>query len=521
VKGDNEAEKSLVFSSAHNALMADLEEMVALSRTAARALAGVDASTRDAALEAMRDQLRESRAVIEAANRLDKKAAEEAGLETPLLKRLDIEGPKFEAMLEKVEDVRKISDPVGSLQMATELDAGLRLFRIACPIGVIAVIFESRPEAAVQIASLAIKSANAVILKGGREAANTNAALVGAIQAALTTLSAAGGKGGVRFPPPEAVQLVATRGEVNALLSMHGKIDLVIPRGSNALVSHIMANTRIPVMGHADGICAVYLDESAQPSTAVACVVDSKCDYPVACNAAETLLLHTAVLRTVWPEVAAALLVKGVQLRCDGASRAALKSLSSSSVAEGQVVDAAEPDFVTEFGALTLAVCCVGGVGEAVDHINSHGSHHTDCIITESQSAVEHFTRNVDSAGVYVNASTRFADGQRYGFGAEVGVSTNRIHSRGPMGVEGLLIHKYILRGAGHKAADYGAGKRSFTHKALPPQAYEEARVGDLAGDLAGGGRAGNGMSQVPTAVAVGGAMAAAALAGYAVGRLR
>jgi len=446
----------------------ELIEMVKDARQAALVMGGMDAAARDAALAAMYAQLDASRATIEAANRKDKQAAEQAGLEAPLLKRLDIEGKKFDGMLQKVTDVRAIADPVGGLQLATEIDDNLHLYRVACPIGVIAVIFESRPEAAVQISALALKSANAVILKGGKEAANTNAALVAAIQAGL-----ASPKGNSTLPPPQAVQLVSSREEVSALLALHGQVDLVIPRGSNALVAHIMANTRIPVMGHADGICSVYIDSEADVSTAVRVAVDSKCDYPVACNAAETLLVHQSALTTVWRAVAEALLAKGVALRCDSRS---LKALPAEQQAACSA--AVEADFHTEFLALEMAVKCVESVSEAVTHINAHSSHHTDAIVSASKEAIQHFTSNVDSAGVYANASTRFADGQRYGFGAEVGVSTNRIHSRGPMGVEGLLIYKYLLYGRGHCAADYGAGGKTFKHAPLPLTARGVAAAG-------------------------------------------
>jgi len=329
------------------------------------------------------------------------------------------------------------------------------------------VIFESRPEAAVQIAALALRSANALILKGGKEAACTNAALVGVVQGALRAAGAL---------PPLAVQLVEGREEVGELLKLTGLIDLVIPRGSNQLVASIMANTRIPVMGHADGICSVYVDESARVDTAVRVVVDSKTDYPVACNAAETLLLHRATLSTVWPVLGKALVDAGVSLRLDSESLAALSPHLPPS-ARGQLCEAKQADFRTEFGALTLAVRCVDSTREAVEHINEHGSHHTDAIISSSEESIRYFQANVDSAGVYANASTRFADGQRYGFGAEVGVSTNRIHSRGPMGVEGLLIYKYLLHGDGHRACDYGAKKKKFLHLPLPLTARETGAV--------------------------------------------
>lgn len=440
---------------------AELSTLVREARAAARTMAALGAAERDAALLAVRTSLNDARDVIEACNREDKLDAKRCNLPDTLLKRLDVEGAKFDAMLRKVDEVRAQTDPVGEVGAATELDSGLRLYRVACPIGVICVIFESRPEAAVQIAALTLRSANAVILKGGKEAAATNGALVAAMQ---------GGLGATGVIPPSAVQLVSSRDQISQLLKMHGQIDLIVPRGSNALVSHIMQSTSIPVLGHADGICALYIDESADPAVATRIAIDSKTDYPVACNAAETLLLHRATLggKGVWPQLGAALLAAGVELRADDESFAALAAHQPGAVSEKQLLHAQPTDFGTEFGGLTLAVKVVENVGDAAAHINAHGSHHTDCIVATDAAAIEYFMRHVDSAGVYANASTRFADGARYGFGAEVGVSTNRIHSRGPVGVQGLLIYKYKLFGGGHIAAEYSSGARSFKHKPLP-----------------------------------------------------
>ena len=455
---------------------AELSSLVRDARAAARTMAALGAAERDAALLAVRTSLNDARDVIEACNREDKLDAKRCNLPDTLLKRLDVEGAKFDAMLSKVDEVRAQTDPVGEVGAATELDTGLRLYRVACPIGVICVIFESRPEAAVQIAALTLRTANAVILKGGKEAAATNGALVAAMQ---------GGLGASGVIPPSAVQLVSSRDQISQLLKMHGQIDLIVPRGSNALVSHIMQSTSIPVLGHADGICALYIDESAAPAVATRVAVDSKTDYPVACNAAETLLLHRATLggsgvtggkggkggkggAGLWPQLGAALLAAGVELRADDESFAALAAHQPGAVAEAKLLRAQPSDFATEFGAKILAVKVVENVGDAAAHINAHGSHHTDCIVATDDAAVEYFMRHVDSAGVYANASTRFADGARYGFGAEVGVSTNRIHSRGPVGVQGLLIYKYKLYGGGHIAAEYSSGARSFKHAPLP-----------------------------------------------------
>ena len=463
----------------------DLEKNVKEARVAARAMAALSAADREKALSAMRASLEQQRAVIEKANAIDIATAKTNSLSDALQGRLNVSGKKFDGMLSKVDEVKAVPDPLGVVSRKTELDKGLELSRVACPIGVICVIFESRPEAAVQIASLTIRSGNAVILKGGKEAANTNAALVHAMQCGL----AASG-----VMSASAVQLVQTREEISELLNMHGQIDLIVPRGSNELVSHIMKNTSIPVrahaynpnpnpspspspypnpgpdqvLGHADGICSVYLDESAVVETAVRVAVDSKIDYPVACNAAEKLVVHRGALKTALPAVCEALLAKGVELRADDESFALLSARVPAAVREGKLKRATPQDFRTEFGGLVMAVKVVENLGDAANHINEHSSHHTDCIVAADAAAVEYFMRHIDSAGVYANASTRFADGQRYGFGAEVGVSTNRIHARGPVGVEGLLIYKYLLYGEGQIVAEYSSGAKSFKHNPLP-----------------------------------------------------
>jgi len=438
----------------------DLAKHVRDARVAARTMAALSAADREKALSAMRASLEQQRDVIEAANAIDKANATKSGLADSLLKRLDVQGEKFDGMLSKVDEVKAVPDPLGVVSRRTELDKGLELSRVACPIGVICVIFESRPEAAVQIASLTIRSGNAVILKGGKEAANTNKALVHAMQCGLTACGVI---------PASAVQLVETRDEISELLKMNGMIDLIVPRGSNELVSHIMKNTSIPVLGHADGICSVYLDESADVRTAVRVAVDSKINYPVACNAAEKLVVHRGALKTALPAVCEALLANGVELRADDESFALLSARVPAAVREGKLKRAAPQDFRTEFGGLVMAVKVVENLGDAANHINEHSSHHTDCIVAADAAAVEYFMRHIDSAGVYANASTRFADGQRYGFGAEVGVSTNRIHARGPVGVEGLLIYKYLLYGEGQIVAEYsGQNAKSFKHNQLP-----------------------------------------------------
>ena len=430
-----------------------VEAVARRARAAALQLAALSAEPKNAALEAVGRKLQERREEILEANRADKADCEaevaSGSLSAALFKRLDLEGSKFEAMLAGVGDVARLPDPVGRVTLATRLDDGLELYRVSCPLGVIGVIFEARPEAAVQIASLALKSSNAVILKGGREASRTNEALVEAIREAL---------GEVDGVSPDAVQLVSTREEVREMLDLDRWIDLIIPRGSNELVQSIQEATRIPVLGHADGICSVYLDRDADLEKAVAVSVDAKTHYPAACNACETLLVHRDRLDDLLPAVGAALVEAGVELRADEEASARLEAST-----------AAAEDYDTEFLDKVLAVKTVSSLQEAVEHINSHGSHHTDAIVTEDAGAAEYFLSRVDSAGVFHNASTRFADGFRFGLGAEVGISTNKTHARGPVGLEGLVIYKYRLYGAGHVAADYDPGGRKFLHEGVEP----------------------------------------------------
>lgn len=399
-------------------------------------------------------------------------ASKDGSLSASLVKRLDLSRPgKYEDMLQGILDVRDLDDPIGKVDLRTLLDDGLELERVSCPIGVLLIIFEARPEVIANIASLAIKSGNAAILKGGKESTESFSAISTVISETLEGTEV----------PNAAIQLVKTRDVIDELLQLDRYIDLVIPRGGNELVRYVKEHTRIPVLGHADGLCAVYLHEDADVDVAVRVVADSKCDYPAACNAAETLLVHENVLGSVLPAVAEDLLARGVSLLCDQKSKEALKQkLSSANAALLQ--DASEVDYDTEFLDLKIAIKTVPAVSSngatsattdpsldlAISHINAHGSGHTDSIVTQSKDAAEYFMCAVDSAGVYWNASTRFADGMRYGFGTEVGISTNKIHSRGPVGLEGLTIYKYKIRGSGQVAGEFGAGKKAFKHKRLP-----------------------------------------------------
>ncbi|KAL0638901.1 glutamate-5-semialdehyde dehydrogenase [Maublancomyces gigas] len=437
-------------------------DIARVSSSASQILKAVAGSERDAALTAVYKHLEAAKDEILEANKRDMAAAEEqatAGkLSRSMIKRLDLNNPgKWEDMLQGILDVRDLEDPVGKITLATKLDDGLDLYRLTSPIGVLLVIFEARPEVIANITALALKSGNTAILKGGKESTQSFAAIARVVSSALATTSI----------PPGAIQLVETREDVNALLDQDQYIDLVIPRGSNELVRFIKDNTKIPVMGHADGLCAVYIHEDADEEKTVRVVLDAKTDYAAACNSMETLLVHESVSYTIFPKVASALLQAGVSLRCDPASKQALKSSSLSAAMKAIIQDATPQDYHTEFLELTLAIKMVPSVEEAITHINTHGSGHTDSILTESKEVAEKFMAVVDSAGVFWNASTRFADGFRYGFGTEVGISTNKIHARGPVGLEGLMIYKYQIKGNGQGAGDYGNGKKKYLHQKI------------------------------------------------------
>ncbi|KAF9054468.1 gamma-glutamyl phosphate reductase [Panaeolus papilionaceus] len=422
------------------------------------------------ALRAIRQQLETQKDSIISANLEDLKAAQlevdAARMSESMLKRLDLaRGDKWDLMLQGIDDVAALQDPIGTVTYARELDDELELYRVSCPIGVLLVIFEARPEVVVNIAALAIKSGNAAILKGGKESNRTTLLLANAISAGLAQTTI----------PEKYIQAIQTRAEVASLLELDQYIDLVIPRGSNSLVRNIQNNTRIPVMGHADGLCSVYLDEAADNEKAVRVVVDSKTDYPSACNSAETLIVHESLLNTMWPTIARALLAANVRLQCDSSTLAVVQSLSPPPANVETHVQAATPEsYTTEHLTTTISVITVPSLSAAVQHINSHSSHHTDAIITENEETASNFVRAVDSAGTFVNASTRFADGFRYGFGTEVGISTGRIHARGPVGLEGLVIYKYVLRSKdkkGHIVGEFGSGKKQFKHKPIDASA--------------------------------------------------
>ena len=420
--------------------------MAQSSRQAAWALAAADLSLRNAALLAMSGTLKAHQEAIFAANAADYAQAEQEGLAAPLLKRLVFREEKLAAVCDGLEALASLADPIGQTTYACELTEGLKLYRVACPIGVIGVIFESRPDALVQIASLALKSGNAVLLKGGREALRTNQALCDCLREAAASVGL----------PADFAQLLTTRDDVAAMLKEDELIDLIIPRGSNAFVRYIMDNSRIPVLGHADGVCHVYVDEAADPDMAVRIAVDSKAQNVAVCNAAETLLVHSKIAPDYLPKLLPAMQAKNVRLLGDEAVRAIIP-----------VEAASEEDWATEYLDYTLSIRVVDSLDAAINHINHYGSGHTDCIVTENLSAAQTFMTRVDSAGVYHNVSTRFADGFVYGFGAEVGIATGKIHARGPMGLEGLTTYKYKLLGSGQLMAEMKSGARKYTHTLL------------------------------------------------------
>ena len=425
----------------------DTESQVTDAQHAALRLANVDEATRDAALEAIADAIRDHEGEIREANATDVQEAEamlERGEYTQaLVDRLKLDDAKLESIAEMVESVAQQDDPLGETLAARELDADLELYKVAVPIGVVGTIFESRPDALVQIAALALKSGNAVILKGGSEASESNRVLYELIREATAEL------------PDGWVQLIEAHEEVDALLEMDDKVDLLMPRGSSEFVSYIQNNTQIPVLGHTEGICHVYVDEAADLEQAEEIAFDAKVQYPAVCNAVETLLVDDSVAETFLPAIVERYEAAGVELRGDEATREIV-----------DVGEATDDDWDSEYGDLELSIKVVSDVYQAVEHVNAHGSKHTESIVTEDDETAELFMTGIDAASVFHNASTRFADGYRYGLGAEVGISTGKIHARGPVGLAGLTTYKYYLEGDGQLVATYaGDDARAFTHE--------------------------------------------------------
>ena len=429
--------------------------MVAESaKAASRRLSTLPPATKNAALEAIAVRLETDAGLILEANAADVADASplvaRGEMSGALLSRLRLDGMKLTGMIEGVRGVAALADPTGRVLTRTLLDDGLVLSKVSCPLGVLAAVFEARPDAVTQISALAVKSGNAVILKGGREAARSTAALVAAIQAGLLAAGL----------PGDAVQSVPDRESVDALLALDDLVDLVIPRGSNALVKSIRERTRIPVLGHAEGVCHVYVDAAADAEMALSIVLDSKLTYPAACNAVETVLVHRATVADLMLPLLGSLLAKGVEVRGCEETRAAAHGLA--------VLEATEEDWRTEYGAPVVSVKVVESLDEAIAWVNRYGSSHTEAIVTGDRLAAERFLSEVDAAGVFHNASTRFADGARYGLGAEVGIATGKLHARGPVGLEGLVTYRWLLRGHGHVTAAYGPEGRAFRHDQLP-----------------------------------------------------
>lgn len=403
--------------------------------------------TRNKALALIRESLNAHKEEIFEANRKDLALAEETGVPAPVKKRLKFDEAKLSDVTEELTGLMALPDPLRNITLACELDQGLTLYRVTCPIGVIGVIFEARPDALVQISSLCLKSGNCAILKGGKETTWTNRVLFSLIHQAAIDAGL----------PENCLLQAEQHNEIDELLECHDTVDLLIPRGSNAFVQYIMNHTNIPVLGHADGVCHIYVDKEYDKETALPLIVDAKTQYPAACNAVETVLIHRDVAKDLLPDLAKALKDAGVKLR---------GTEEVNEITPVEIIPESE-SFHHEYVDLIIALKIVGGVDEAINHINTYGSHHTDCILTQNAETAEKFMTLVDSANVYQNASTRFADGFRYGFGAEVGISTSKIHARGPVGLEGLLSYKYKLFGHGDIVGDYASGKKHFIHKDL------------------------------------------------------
>lgn len=437
------------------------------ARIAGNVLKTLSNENRSAILYKIHDNLLAHQDAIKVANEKDLEVAGVTGLSSALLKRLNLfQGDKFDTMLQGIKDVANLEDPVGKVKLARKLDDDLLLYQVTAPIGVLLVIFESRPEVIANITALCIKSGNAGILKGGKESVNTFREVAKVINETIAD------NVDITGVPVGAVQLIETRQDVSDLLDQDELIDLVIPRGSNELVKNIKRNTRIPVLGHADGICSIYVDEFADLEKAKRISVDSKTNYPAGCNAMETLLINPKLSH--WWEILNDLIANKVTIHVTNQVKDAyLEKLGSlTDDVKSFIVDANESeDFNKEFLSFDCAIKFVDSTQSAIDHINEHSSKHTDSIVTESNKNAEKFLKGIDSAGVYWNASTRFADGFRYGFGTEVGISTSKIHARGPVGLDGLVTYQYQIRGNGNIAADYlgAGGNRAFVHKDIDP----------------------------------------------------
>jgi glutamate-5-semialdehyde dehydrogenase len=431
-----------------------LMNKVSEARRASLQLAQLPREVKDRALRSVARAILKHQKEILGANKKDvaagKALLEEGKLSKPLLDRLKLDETKILEISKMVAGVADLDDPVGKTLYAMKMDAGLELFKVTVPFGVIVSIFESRPDALPQIASLCIKSGNSVLLKGGSEAQESNRAIYQVMNEAFVASGL----------PTGCVQLVEGRSAVGELLKMEGLVDLIIPRGSNEFVRYIQENTEIPVLGHSSGICHIYVDRAADPKKALEICHDARVQYPAACNSMKILLIDETVAPELLPKIAKRLADSGVRIK--GCNKT-MKILRSHGIAAER---AEEKDWSTEYLELVLPVKVVGGVDDAIGHINCYSSKHTDSIISEDRALVKRFLNMVDSSTVIHNASTRFSDGYRYGLGAEVGISTNKVHARGPVGLEGLVTTKYVLLGSGQKVSDYvGKGSKPFLHK--------------------------------------------------------
>lgn len=412
----------------------DFKKIAKAAKQASLEIADISTELKNEALQKIAEMFEVHKDEIFDANKTDLEEAEELLAKGEITKstfnRLRLDEFKMRDMIQGVRDIASLEDPIGKKLLERELDKDLTLCKVSCPIGVLGIIFEARPDVISQISALAIKSSNAVILKGGKESKHTNQKIMEVINFALDMVP--------NFPN-NVIQQVFSRDDVKEMLECDEYINLIIPRGGNKLVKYIKENTNIPVLGHASGICHVFVDKSADVDMASKIVIDAKTQYPSACNAVETLLIHSNFQRA--SELLASLQLSEIKL-----------------VSDPEAWD-------IEYGEKTLSYKFVNSIDEAIEHINTYGSGHTDSIVTSNPERAENFMNKVDSAGVYFNASTRFADGFRYGFGAEVGISTNKTHARGPVGLEGLTIYKYKLVGNGHIVDDYAKGKKKFHHK--------------------------------------------------------
>lgn len=432
--------------------MTDLFQLAKNAQEAAIKLSSLSSQDKNHALKLVAENLEANSDRIFRANQKDleeaKSMLDSGELSEAVYNRLKLDKNKIRDMIQGIRDMIKLEDPVNKVLWAKELAEGLILKKVSCPIGVIGVIFEARPDVIAQISSLSIKSANSVLLKGGKEAVNTNTEIFNIINDTLKSIEGF---------PKNSINLLFTREDVAKMLDMNEYIDLIIPRGGNSLVKFIQSNTKIPVLGHSDGICHIYIDKDADINKVIPVCIDSKCQYPSACNAVETVLVHKDITEKILPILIEKLQKEGVKIIGDETVQKYAKKIDLATL----------EDWKTEYGDKILSFKVVNDVNEAISHINKFGSGHTDSILTENKNTAEMFLNMVDSAGVYCNASTRFSDGFRYGFGAEVGISTNKTHARGPVGLEGLTIYKYKMIGNGDIVSDFVSGTKHFTHKII------------------------------------------------------